>query len=271
MKIDLRNSVIGLLAVIILQKCYFIVVSLSNIDSFSFDWYQMAWWLRDLLIIISLVCLISSFYKSYQKKEFKFDRLFRLALYLNLIESVFYIIFILYSDRSSFFHSGILIVKLIDYSFVLLTIYYFVRFPITSSQTTELLPVSRQDRFVNWLIDTTVLGIFTFVNSVMLSYQVISNDLGFDKMDYILFFFIHSLVYYLLQEILFAQTIGKLHNESFVLNEKRQDRIPSIIFRTLARYIPFDAFSFLFSKVGWHDSLSGTTVKRVSNVEQNNV
>ena len=37
-----------------------------------------------------------------------------------------------------------------------------------------------------------------------------------------------------------------------------------ILGRTFSRFVPFEAFSFLPSPVGWHDRWSGTRVVRVN-------
>lgn len=66
-------------------------------------------------------------------------------------------------------------------------------------------------------------------------------------------------VYYFSQEVVFLRTIGKLHNRSFVVCER--GRIVSVLIRTVARLLPFEAFSFIGNREGWHDRLSSTTVE----------
>jgi len=65
--------------------------------------------------------------------------------------------------------------------------------------------------------------------------------------------------YYFILELLFQQTIGKLHNNATV--RYTGTKLRSIFIRTICRFIPFEAFSF-FGKEGWHDMISNTAVKR---------
>lgn len=72
-------------------------------------------------------------------------------------------------------------------------------------------------------------------------------------------------LYYVPMEAVFGFTVGKLVTGTRVVDESGLP--PSwrqVIGRTLCRFIPFEAFSVLFStdgKVrGWHDRLAGTYV-----------
>lgn len=70
------------------------------------------------------------------------------------------------------------------------------------------------------------------------------------------------LAYYIPLETLSGRTIGKLITGTKVVSE--EGRIPSfsaVMKRTLSRFIPFEAFSFLGKDPrGWHDTLSKTYV-----------
>jgi len=70
--------------------------------------------------------------------------------------------------------------------------------------------------------------------------------------------------YYMAFEGLFSRTIGKLVTGTIVVDESGfPPSFGQLLGRTLARFIPFEPFSFLGSKTrGWHDSLSGTYVVR---------
>ncbi|MEM6265057.1 MAG: RDD family protein, partial [Bacteroidota bacterium] len=63
-------------------------------------------------------------------------------------------------------------------------------------------------------------------------------------------------------EAAFGKTPGKFVTKTQVVNKDGGKPTPGqLIGRTFARFIPFDAFSFLASNpVGWHDSLSKTRV-----------
>jgi uncharacterized RDD family membrane protein YckC len=74
-----------------------------------------------------------------------------------------------------------------------------------------------------------------------------------------------SAAYYTLMEGIFGFTLGKLLTNTRVVDE--YGRAPGLVralWRTLARFIPFEAFSVLFTDDGrgWHDSLARTYVVR---------
>jgi uncharacterized RDD family membrane protein YckC len=83
-------------------------------------------------------------------------------------------------------------------------------------------------------------------------------------------YFSFSIFYYLVFEFFFGRTIGKFITGSVVVNEnglKPNFRIVCV--RTLSRFIPFDALSFL-TKSGriWHDSISKTYVVEKKDLER---
>lgn len=67
--------------------------------------------------------------------------------------------------------------------------------------------------------------------------------------------------YYVFMETKFQRTVGKFMTNALVVT-KHED-VPDlkyIMTRTICRFIPFDALSFLFTKDGFHDRFSGTTL-----------
>lgn len=69
--------------------------------------------------------------------------------------------------------------------------------------------------------------------------------------------------YYILMESIWQRTPAKWITKTKVVNlDGTKPGVGRIIARSLCRYIPFDALSFLFGKYpfGWHDSISGTMV-----------
>jgi uncharacterized RDD family membrane protein YckC len=69
---------------------------------------------------------------------------------------------------------------------------------------------------------------------------------------------------YTLFEGIFARTPGKLVFGTKVINEAGEKPTPrQVLGRSLCRFIPFDALSFLFDERGWHDKIPGTHVVRV--------
>ncbi len=91
-------------------------------------------------------------------------------------------------------------------------------------------------------------GILTALDNTFISY-------GFG--------FAISLLYFVPQEAGFGRTLGKLITGTKVVMENGSPpTFGATVIRTLCRFIPFEAFSFLGGDrpIGWHDSLSGTRV-----------
>jgi type II secretory pathway pseudopilin PulG len=74
---------------------------------------------------------------------------------------------------------------------------------------------------------------------------------------------ISNVLYYLFFESLFQRTPGKfVTGTKVIMQDGTTPDFMHILGRSAARYIPFEALSFLFNDhpVGWHDYLSGTMV-----------
>lgn len=67
------------------------------------------------------------------------------------------------------------------------------------------------------------------------------------------------LLYCFLAEAVFRQTFGKICTNSCVVSNGYRLSAGQVLLRTLCRFIPFDALSFLF-KANWHDRISSTAV-----------
>lgn len=75
-----------------------------------------------------------------------------------------------------------------------------------------------------------------------------------------------SFGYFVTMEFFFQRTIAKFMTGTIVVSEDGgRPTFGQILGRTAARFIPFEAFSFIGSNEprGWHDSLSGTRVMKV--------
>jgi hypothetical protein len=75
------------------------------------------------------------------------------------------------------------------------------------------------------------------------------------------------LLYCFLSEAIFKQTLGKMATRSCLVSDGVNLSTGRILRRTLARLIPFDAFSFLFG-AKWHDRASATAVVYVDSWEK---
>jgi uncharacterized RDD family membrane protein YckC len=76
------------------------------------------------------------------------------------------------------------------------------------------------------------------------------------------------MVYYSFFEMVTGQSPGKMVTGTVVVNE--DGTTPDggrILIRSLCRFIPFNAFSFLGDGVGWHDTISKTRVVEKSSIQ----
>ena len=148
--------------------------------------------------------------------------------------------------------------------------------PQINSRLNQPMNIATQGaRFVNALVDGIFIGIFSFgvgivfgVVFVMTSEEVrntgtISPDteMMIDIIGNLLGVLV-SLGYYVVMEAVFQRTVGKLLTGTVVVNESGgRPSFGQIVGRSFARWIPFEAFSFLSKNpVGWHDSLAKTRV-----------
>ncbi len=110
-------------------------------------------------------------------------------------------------------------------------------------------------RFANDILDRVFSLIFAFLFALLL-YGITRND-GITGFSY----FIGIIGYYLVMEGIWQRTIAKFITKTkVVMKDGSKPDFAHILGRSFARLIPFEAFSFLFTPVGWHDSLSGTLV-----------
>ncbi|SCX81922.1 Uncharacterized membrane protein YckC, RDD family [Flavobacterium anhuiense] len=131
-------------------------------------------------------------------------------------------------------------------------------------------------RFLNYILD---LLFFFIVFMMIIFFLGILIGLGFTDlgiwMDNLgdfgwnIIAIVISLTYYLVMEGLFARSIAKFITGTVVVNENGQKPDFATIFkRSLCRFIPFDALTFLGGSRGWHDSLSHTYVVNKKALEE---
>lgn len=128
---------------------------------------------------------------------------------------------------------------------------------------------SQGKRLANHLIDFVSLIFFHFIFGsflgIVLSIISPSSLSIFTEenvlVDYLLGF-TATMLYYTVLEATTGKTVGKLITQTKVVNDQGQiPDIGTILLRSLCRFIPFEAFSFLGSDgSGWHDKLSNTRV-----------
>lgn len=126
--------------------------------------------------------------------------------------------------------------------------------------TAAFAPASQGARFAGWLVDMLMILVIAAFAVFLLLPQRMSKEEGEAAVSF--FFLLFFVPYYALMESLSGRTIGKLLFRTRVVSEDgAKIGFRPALLRTLCRFIPFDAFSYLEAwPVGWHDKLSKTRV-----------
>lgn len=116
-------------------------------------------------------------------------------------------------------------------------------------------------RLANFVIDFAVIFIlFSMLVPVFEQFLPFTNriQLSIYRIGSLLFFIA---IYYIPLEYKTQKTLGKIITKTKVVNfEGNKPDLMDIISRTFCRLIPFDRFSFLFTRNGFHDAISKTKV-----------
>jgi uncharacterized RDD family membrane protein YckC len=129
----------------------------------------------------------------------------------------------------------------------------------TSSSHEEMLQLAnRGKRLVNYIVDSLIVAVLTMPAAELISNFGIDID---NKENLYLIIAITSFLYYTIFEATAGITLGKRITGTKVVDEYgEKPSLLTILLRSLFRFIPLYFISFLFSEVGWHDSLSKTRV-----------
>ena len=128
---------------------------------------------------------------------------------------------------------------------------------------------SQGKRFLNYLLDLVFIVIFIlvfyFILGIILALvapSTLSNMEEGNKLLQYLVSFIVSMIYYTSFETVTGKSIAKYITKTKVVTEiGEKPNFKMIAIRSLCRFIPLEAFSFLFNDgSGWHDTISSTKV-----------
>lgn len=133
---------------------------------------------------------------------------------------------------------------------------------------------SQGKRFLNLIIDNVLLQVVSlalgFVVGLVYVFTLMPPGGGLTKEQETVLNLVSTLIglavalaYFIFCEAVFQRTPAKLLTGTLVVTpEGRRPAFGQIVGRSLARFIPFEPFSFLGGNppVGWHDRLSGTRV-----------
>lgn len=135
---------------------------------------------------------------------------------------------------------------------------------------TEDLLASKSQRLLNLIIDLFIvyviqIGIGTTINIIadLDTNYIASNWIkSLTLIENLFFGGVILFFYYGFMEMYFSRTFAKYFTKTIVVKHNgNKPNMKSIIIRTLARLIPFEAFSYLSGDSrGWHDTLSVTYV-----------
>jgi uncharacterized RDD family membrane protein YckC len=126
--------------------------------------------------------------------------------------------------------------------------------------------VTSWTRFAHYFVDAIVIGIITFVVSLLLHNvgihlrETFSLNIGRFHMGFSFENYLIIVLYYFGFESAMQSTPGKLITNSVVINEyAAKPDSTSLIGRSFSRIVPFEIFSCLSDR-GWHDKWSRTYV-----------
>jgi len=121
-----------------------------------------------------------------------------------------------------------------------------------------LMDASQGQRFANLLIDYVCFLLLCFVLGAIIATIGKPELAGLVSWP-------TMLGYYVFFESIFNATPGKMVTKTRVVTlDGAKPSFGQILGRTLARFVPFEAFSFLGGNSGWHDRWSKTRVVRVA-------
>lgn len=121
--------------------------------------------------------------------------------------------------------------------------------------------VTSWTRLIHFIVDLIAFFLTAMILSIILNFFLPTTDQDtMTLIGYGLFLFAFFL-YFVIMEYKYQKTIGKfLTKTKVVMNDGRKPELNEIFIRTACRLIPLDRISFLFTRNGFHDRLSNTTV-----------
>lgn len=124
----------------------------------------------------------------------------------------------------------------------------------------NLNPVKSEKRLLNFLFDIVGFYIFAYLVGIFLSIIGLSDLIA--NIDDTFLGYLIIIIYYVFFEFMWQKTPGKWITKSIVvMNDGSKPDFYHILIRTISRFIPFEAFSFLGKNpIGWHDKISKTIV-----------
>lgn len=116
-------------------------------------------------------------------------------------------------------------------------------------------------RLVHFFIDLIIFSILGLILSIIIDLFMPTSGQGTMSILSPGIFLIAFFLYFVFMEHRYQKTIGKfLTKTRVVMSDGTQPKLNDILMRTICRLIPLDRVSYLFTKNGFHDRFSNTTV-----------
>lgn len=121
--------------------------------------------------------------------------------------------------------------------------------------------VASWTRLIHFIVDLIGFFLTAMILSLVVDLLVPTSDQTTIGLIGYLLMLVSFFLYYVFMEYKYQKTIGKfLTKTKVVMSDGRKPELNEIFIRTACRLIPFDRISFLFTRNGFHDRLSNTTV-----------
>ena len=121
--------------------------------------------------------------------------------------------------------------------------------------------VSSLTRFIHLIVDTIAFIVIMIIFAFIFGLFINPTDESLIAILGYLILAASFFGYYVFMETKYQKTIGKFITKTKVINKNgTKPELVDIVRRTFCRLIPFDRISFLFTKNGFHDRLSDTTI-----------
>ncbi|MFN5147949.1 MAG: RDD family protein [Flavobacteriia bacterium] len=143
-----------------------------------------------------------------------------------------------------------------------------IKVPYLGKVNYQLKLVQGWARFGHYLIDLVVIYALAIVLGIVLAIVNPEFILNMGDIEERIYGMLIVAFYYFISEVTTQRTIGKLATRSVVVDEYgNKPSALAILGRSLARIVPFEAFSCL-GEQGWHDTWSKTFVITKAELEQ---
>lgn len=121
--------------------------------------------------------------------------------------------------------------------------------------------VASWTRLIHFIVDLIGFFLTAMILSLVVDLLIPTSDQTTIGLTGYLLMLVSFFLYYVFMEYKYQKTIGKfLTKTKVVMSDGRKPELNEIFIRTACRLIPLDRISFLFTRNGFHDRLSNTTV-----------